>query len=84
MVTGVILSILFSIGGFAKENDLTVKLEELKKNIAERMEHKKFLHFVFAFRGNRPLKESLREYREHLKEYTDKLVKKAKDRLDKK
>lgn len=78
------MQIMARIRAFAKENDLTVKLEELKKNIAERMEHKKFLHFVFAFRGNRPLKESLREYREHLKEYTDKLVKKAKDRLDKK
>lgn len=78
------MNLMARIRAFAKEYEITVKLEELKKSISERVEGNRFSRFVFAFRGSRPLKEHLHEYREQWKEYTDKLMKKAKKKLEKK
>ena len=49
---------------FAKENDILVKFEELKKYIREKQEEQKErIHFVLAFRTNgKELRKMLEEY----------------------
>ena len=55
---------------FAAENHLVIRLENLKKSIAERKERWRFSHFVFALKDARPLPETLREYAAQLKQKT--------------
>ena len=55
---------------FAAENNLVIRLENLKKSIAERKERWRFSHFVFALKDARPLPETLREYAAQLKQKT--------------
>ena len=55
---------------FATENHLVIRLENLKKSIAERKERWRFSHFVFALKDARPLPETLREYAAQLKQKT--------------
>ncbi len=73
------LNLLTRIRALAKEYNITVKLEELKKTIDERREGRKFFRFLFAF-SPRSLKEHLHEYNERRKNYTEKLVQKIKHR----
>lgn len=82
------MKLMTHIRKFAAENSLVVKLEELKKNIAEHAEKYKFFHFVFALRGSKPIHETLRDYagvlREHTAQIKRKSRKKGKEQPDEK
>lgn len=72
------MKLMTYIRAFAKENRIVVKLEELKRNIADRVEKKTFFQFLFAFRGNRGISEHLHEYRAKWEQYAEELKKKVK------
>ena len=71
------MKLMAHIRRFAAENDLVVRLESLKNSIAERVEHNRFFHFVFALKESNPLSETLRDYAEQLREHTGQFKKKV-------
>lgn len=71
------IKLMTHIRRFAAENNLVVRLESLKSNIAERVEHNRFFHFVFALKEASPLSETLRDYAEQLREHTEQFKKKV-------
>ncbi len=63
--------LLNKIRAFAKEHNIIVRLEEFKKNIAERAEKNRFLQFFVSLQErNRNLSESMRDYFESIREKT--------------
>lgn len=62
------IQLMSRIRKFAAENHLIIRLEALKKSIAERVEHGRFTHFVFALKGAKPLSETLRDYATQLRQ----------------
>ena len=72
------MRLMTRIRAFAKENHIVVRLEELKKTIAERAERNRFVRFVFALQEkNRTMGESLREYLDVWRKRTGEMVRKA-------
>lgn len=64
------VKLLTRLRRFAKEQNIVVRLEEFKNNIADRLKQAtgkvRFRHFFFAFRGNTNLFDQLKSYREEL------------------
>lgn len=62
--------IITKIKQFAQENDVIVFYEALKDQIHNNIgkNHRKFLHFLFPFRSQRPLSEHVKDLRQSLEE----------------
>ena len=66
------MRLLTRIRQFAKENHIVVRLEEFKKTVAERTEKHRFWRFVFSLQEkNRSTADSLREYLNRFKQFTE-------------
>ena len=71
------MRLLSRIRAFAKENHIIVRLEEFKKGISERAEKQRFWRFIFSLQEkNRSTSDSLREYLNRLKQFTEKQMQK--------
>lgn len=69
---------------FAAENQITVRLEELKATVKRNnAAAKEKAHFVFALRSEKPLPENLRRYLEYAREREAKLRERIRDRKPK-
>lgn len=70
--------LLAKIRAFAKEHRIVVRLEEFKKNIAERAEKHRFGQFILALQErSRSTAESLQDYFESLRRKTGEMIRKA-------
>ena len=71
------MHLLARIRKFAKENHIVVRLEEFKKTVAEHAGKYRFWRFVFSLQDrNRSTVDSLREYLNHLKQFTEEQMQK--------
>lgn len=71
------MRLLSRIRKFAKENHIVVRLEEFKKTVADHAEKRRFWRFVFSLQDrSRSTADSLREYLNHLKQFTEERMQK--------
>ena len=71
------VKLMTRIRKFAAENNLVIRIENLKNEIAERAEGNRFFRFVFALHDKKPLTETLRDHVEQLHRHTDQIREKA-------